>query len=108
MRCYGRGKSVTQYFGAKPSRLNFATEVMEVKRTTKDVLKEAKEEVEKARNEVEDARKQAEEARKDAEAAKKEAEATRDEVDAKIEANNKLWEEKLVGLLKTYGIRPSH
>ncbi|KAK9676049.1 hypothetical protein RND81_11G050300 [Saponaria officinalis] len=35
---------------------------------------------------------------------KKEAEAIRNEVDIKIAANNELWEDKLVNLLKTYGI----
>ncbi|KAK9676316.1 hypothetical protein RND81_11G068400 [Saponaria officinalis] len=104
LRCYGRGKSITQYFGVNPSRLNLAIEVMEVKKTTEGVMQEAKTEVEKAKKEADEARKEAEEARKDDDAAKKEAEAIRNEVDIKIAANNKLWEDKLVNLLKIYGI----
>ncbi|KAK9697908.1 hypothetical protein RND81_08G068800 [Saponaria officinalis] len=45
LRCYGRGKSITQYFGVKPSRLDLANEVMLVKRATTDTLEEAKKEL---------------------------------------------------------------
>ncbi|XP_074301537.1 uncharacterized protein LOC141632936 isoform X3 [Silene latifolia] len=100
LRCYGRGRSITQYFGVKPSRLDLANEVMLVKRTTTDTLEEAKKELEAAN-------KNAEEARKNAEAAKKEAEATRNEVDEKIAANNKIWEEKFAQLSKAHGIGSS-
>ncbi|KAL9237174.1 hypothetical protein vseg_011756 [Gypsophila vaccaria] len=35
LRCYGRGRSITQHFGVKPSRLDLATEVTEVKKKHK-------------------------------------------------------------------------
>ncbi|KAK9668289.1 hypothetical protein RND81_13G048300 [Saponaria officinalis] len=66
LRCYGRGKSITQYFGVKPSRLDLANEVMLVKRATTDTLEEAKKELEAANKNVEEARKVAEAARKEA------------------------------------------
>ena len=92
LRAYGRGKSVTNYFGVKPSHINLAKEVMEIKKIVDEIVQEA--------------RKDAEEARKEAEQARKEAEAIRNEVDAKIAANNKMWEERLTDILEIYGIAP--
>ncbi|KAL6570350.1 hypothetical protein OROMI_014864 [Orobanche minor] len=80
-RAYGPGRSITKHFKVKPSRLDLAQEVVEVKRT-------AEQEVLEARKEVEDARKEAKEARKEAEYAKNEAKETRNEVYRKIDGNN--------------------
>ncbi|KAH9604367.1 hypothetical protein KSS87_020443 [Heliosperma pusillum] len=98
LRCYGRGKSITQHFGVKPSRMELVKEVVEVRLTTEDVIEQAKNEVLKSRQEVADIR-------KEAEAAKKEVEA---KVDEKIAANNEMWQKKLDDLLKSYGVGPSH
>ncbi|XP_021715864.1 uncharacterized protein LOC110683767 isoform X2 [Chenopodium quinoa] len=100
LRAYGGGKSITDYFGVKPSRINLAHEMIEVK-------KNAEQAVQEARKDSEDARKEAENARKDAELARKEAEATRDEVNQKIAANNKLWEKRLKKILQGCGINAS-
>lgn len=97
LRAYGRGKSTTDHFGVKPSRINLAHEVIEVKKTVEQAVLEA-------RKEAEDAKKKAKKAREDAEHAKKEAHATRDEVDQKIAANNKLWEKRLTNILQGFGL----
>ncbi|KAH9614153.1 hypothetical protein KSS87_021985 [Heliosperma pusillum] len=85
LRCYGRGKSITQHFGVKPSRMELVKEVVEVRRTTEDVIEQAKNEVLKSRQEVADIR-------KEAAATKKEVEA---KVDEKIAANNEMWQKKI-------------
>ncbi|KAL2940874.1 ATP synthase subunit b [Bienertia sinuspersici] len=80
LRAYGPGKSITQHFKVKPSRLDLSQELIEVKK--------------KADQLIEEARKDAECARMEAEKAKKEAEAIRNDVDRKIEQNNAIWEKK--------------
>ncbi|KAH9623764.1 hypothetical protein KSS87_021876 [Heliosperma pusillum] len=97
LRCYGRGKNITQYFGVKPSRINLAREVVEVRRTAENAVEQAKNEALKARKEVEDIQKAAE-------ADKKEVEA---KVDQKIAANNKMWDERFQNLMKSYAFGPS-
>ncbi|KAL2933735.1 Guanine nucleotide exchange C9orf72 [Bienertia sinuspersici] len=71
LRAYGPGKSITQHFKVKPSRLDLSQELIEVNKKVDQLI---------------------EEARKDSEKAKKEAEAIRDDVDTKIEQNNAIWE----------------
>ena len=100
LRAYGGGKSITDHSGVKPSRINLAHEMIEVKKNVEQAVQEA-------RKDSEDARKEAENARKDAELARKEAEATRDEVDQKIAANNKLWEKRLKKILQGCRINAS-
>ncbi|KAL2934201.1 Ribonucleoside-diphosphate reductase subunit alpha [Bienertia sinuspersici] len=85
LRAYGPGKSITQHFKVKPSRLNLSQELIEVKK--------------KADQLIEEARKDAENARMEAEKAKKEAEAIRNDVDRKIEQNNAIWEKKFHQLM---------
>ena len=63
---------------------------------------EAKKDVEEARKEAEQAKLEVEQAKKQAEEARKEAETTRQEVDAKIEANNKMWEKKMKNMLEEF------
>ncbi|KAJ8423797.1 hypothetical protein Cgig2_015534 [Carnegiea gigantea] len=102
LRAYGRGKSITDYFGVKPLRLDLAQHVMELKKRADESIMEAKKDVEEARKEVEQAKFEAEQAKKEAEEARKEAETTRQEVDAKIEANNKMWEKKMKNMLAKF------
>ncbi|KAL2901968.1 Cellulose synthase-like protein D2, partial [Bienertia sinuspersici] len=71
LRAYGPGKSITQHFKVKLSRLELSQELIEVKK--------------KADQLIEEAIKDAENARTEAEKAKKEAEAVRNDVDRKIE-----------------------
>lgn len=111
LRAYGPGKSITQHFNLKPSRINLHDEVVEVKKNAAQAVQEARtdadnarKEAEDARKEAEDAKKEAEEARKDAEFAKNEAEATRKEVDLKISINNKIWENKINRILQSFGL----
>ncbi|KAL2931374.1 hypothetical protein RDABS01_036784 [Bienertia sinuspersici] len=85
LRAYGPGKSITQHFKVKPSRLDLSQELIEVKK--------------KADQLIEEARKDAENARMEAEKAKKEAEAIRNDVDRKIEQNNAIWEKKFHQLM---------
>ncbi|KAL2930093.1 hypothetical protein RDABS01_035503 [Bienertia sinuspersici] len=85
LRAYGPGKSITQHFKVKPSRLDLSQELIEVKK--------------KADQLIEEARKDAENARTEAEKAKKEAEAVRNDVDRKIEQNNAIWEKKFHQLM---------
>ncbi|KAL2895080.1 Ribonucleoside-diphosphate reductase subunit alpha [Bienertia sinuspersici] len=85
LRAYGPGKSITQHFKVKPSRLDLSQELIEVKK--------------KADQLIEEARKDAENARMEAEKAKKEAEAIRNDVDKKIEQNNAIWEKKFHQLM---------
>ncbi|XP_074302297.1 uncharacterized protein LOC141633790 [Silene latifolia] len=40
LRFYGRGKNITQYFAVKPSRIDLVKEVVEVRRTTEDVMEQ--------------------------------------------------------------------
>ncbi|KAL2900284.1 Adenylosuccinate synthetase [Bienertia sinuspersici] len=70
LRAYGPGKSITQHFKVKPSRLDLSQELIEVKK--------------KADQLIEEARKDAENARMEAEKAKKEAEAIRNDVIEKL------------------------
>ena len=53
MHAYGRGKSITDYSGVKPSRLDLAQDVMELKKRVNDSVMEAKKDVEEARKEAE-------------------------------------------------------
>ncbi|KAL2938044.1 Phosphatidylinositol phosphatase PTPRQ [Bienertia sinuspersici] len=85
LRAYGPGKSITQHFKVKPSRLDLSQELIEVKK--------------KADQLIEEARKDAENARMEAEKAKKEEEAIRNDVDRKIEQNNAIWEKKFHQLM---------
>ncbi|KAL2901924.1 Ribonucleoside-diphosphate reductase subunit alpha [Bienertia sinuspersici] len=85
LRAYGPGKSITQHFKVKPSRLDLSQELIEVKK--------------KADQLIEEARKDSENARMEAEKAKKEAEAIRNDVDRKIEQNNAIWEKKFHQLM---------
>ncbi|KAJ8447026.1 hypothetical protein Cgig2_033595 [Carnegiea gigantea] len=102
LRAYERGKSITDYFGVKPSRLDLAQDVMELKKRADVSVMEAKKDVEEARKEAEQAKLEAEQAKKEAKEARKEAETTRQEVDAKIEANNKRWEKKMKNMLEEF------
>ncbi|KAJ8434647.1 hypothetical protein Cgig2_034081 [Carnegiea gigantea] len=77
LRAYGRGKSITDYFGVKPSRLDLAQDVMELKKRADASIMEAKKDVEEARKEAEQAKLEAEQAKKEAKEARKEAETTR-------------------------------
>ncbi|KAJ8435527.1 hypothetical protein Cgig2_014446 [Carnegiea gigantea] len=90
LRAYGRGKSITDYFGVKPSCLDLAQDVMELKKRADASIMEAKKDLE------------AEQAKKEAEEARKEAETTRQEVDAKIEANNKMLEKKMKNMFEEF------
>ena len=90
LRAYGPGKSITKHFQVKPSQLDLAQEVVEVKKTAEQAVLEAK--------------KEAQEARKDAECARKEAESVRNEVDAKITANNEVWEKRLKKMMELFGL----
>lgn len=74
---YGRGESITDYFGVKPSRLDLAQHVMELKKRADASVVEAKKDVEEARKEAEQAKFEAEQAKKEAEEARKETETTR-------------------------------
>ncbi|KAL2906282.1 Histidine biosynthesis bifunctional protein HisB [Bienertia sinuspersici] len=67
LRAYGPGKSITQHFKVKSSRLDLSQELIEVKK--------------KADQLIEEARKDAENARMEAEKVKKEAEAIRNDLD---------------------------
>lgn len=78
LRAYGRGKSITDCFGVKPSRLDLAQYVMELKNKRADEsVVEAKKDVEEARKEAEQAKFEAEQSKKVVEEARKEAEMTR-------------------------------
>ena len=76
LRAYGRGKSITNYFGVKPSHLDFAQDVMELKKRANESVMEAKKDVEEARKEAEHAKLEAKQAKKEAEEARKETETT--------------------------------
>ncbi|KAJ8434780.1 hypothetical protein Cgig2_003108 [Carnegiea gigantea] len=102
LHAYGRGKSITDYFGVKPSRLDLAQDVMELKKRADESVVEAKKDVEEARKEAEHAKLEAEQVKKEAKEARKVAEATRQEVDAKIEVNNKMWEKKMKNMLEEF------
>ncbi|KAJ8444855.1 hypothetical protein Cgig2_029786 [Carnegiea gigantea] len=102
LRAYGRDKSITDYFGVKPSRLDLAQHVMELKKRANESIMEAKKDLEEARKEKEQAKFEAEQAKKETEEARKEAETTRQEVDAKIEANNKMWGKKIKNMLAEF------
>ncbi|KAL2922550.1 polyprotein, partial [Bienertia sinuspersici] len=71
LRAYGPGKSITQHFKVKPSRLDLSQELIEVKKKAHQLIQEAK----------------------------KEAEAIRNDVDRKIEQNNAIWEKKFHQLM---------
>ncbi|KAJ8425648.1 hypothetical protein Cgig2_011315 [Carnegiea gigantea] len=94
LHAWGRGKSITDYFRVKPSCLNLAQDLMELKKRADESIIEAKKDVEEARKEAEQAKLEAEKDKKEAEEATNEVETTRQEVDAKIEANNKMWEKR--------------
>ncbi|KAJ8448499.1 hypothetical protein Cgig2_012143 [Carnegiea gigantea] len=102
LHAYGRGKSITDYFGVRPSCLDLAQDVMELKKRANESVMKAKKDVEEARKEAEHAKLEAEQAKKETEDARKEAETTRQEVDAKIEANNKMWEKKMKNMLEEF------
>ncbi|KAL2895627.1 Major capsid protein [Bienertia sinuspersici] len=85
LSAYGPGKSITQHFKVKLSRLDLCQELIEVKKKGDHLIVEA--------------RKDAENARTEAEQAKKEAEAVRNYVDRKIEQNNAIWEKKFHQLM---------
>ncbi|WCJ21123.1 hypothetical protein M5689_003302 [Euphorbia peplus] len=91
LRAYGPGRSITKHFEVKPSQIDLAQEVDEVKKNVEEPVLEARKDVEDARKEAEDAKKEAEEARKDTEYAKNEAKEIRNEVDRKLDANNQVW-----------------
>ncbi|KAL2929717.1 Cellulose synthase-like protein D2 [Bienertia sinuspersici] len=77
LRAYGTGKSISQHFKVKPSRLDLSQEL----------------------------RKDAENSRTEVEQAKNEAEAVRNDVDRKIEQNNAIWEKtfhQLMSLSRGY------
>lgn len=75
LRANGPGRSITKHFQVKPSRLDLAQEVNEVKKTAEEAVLDAK----------------------------KEAEVIRNEVDQKISENNKLWEKRLMKILQACG-----
>ncbi|KAJ8423725.1 hypothetical protein Cgig2_011146 [Carnegiea gigantea] len=102
LRAYGKGKSITDYFRVKPSHLDLAQHVMEIKKRANESIVKAKKDVEEARKEAEQAKFEAEQAKKEVEEARKEAEITRQEVDAKIKANNKMWEKKMKNMLAEF------
>ncbi|KAJ8437292.1 hypothetical protein Cgig2_006396 [Carnegiea gigantea] len=77
LSAYGRGKSITDYFAVKPSRLDLTQDVIELKKRADETVMEAKKDVEEARKEAEHAKLEAEQAKKEAEEARKEAETTR-------------------------------
>ncbi|KAL2943717.1 Laminin subunit beta-1 [Bienertia sinuspersici] len=84
LRAYGPGKSITQHFKVKPSRLDLFQELIEVKKKVDQLIEEA--------------RKDAENARMEAEQAKKKQKVAND-VDRKIEQNNANWEKKFHQLM---------
>uniref|UniRef100_A0A803MYT8 Transposase, Ptta/En/Spm, plant n=2 Tax=Chenopodium quinoa TaxID=63459 RepID=A0A803MYT8_CHEQI len=92
LKAYGPGRSITQHFKVKPSRIDLTQEVNEVK-------KKADQAIEDARKEAENARTEAKQAKLEAEQAKKEAEAVKNDVDRKIADNNAVWEKKFSQLL---------
>ncbi|KAL2921831.1 High affinity transport system protein p37 [Bienertia sinuspersici] len=85
LRAYGPGKSITQHFKVKPSRLDLSQKLIEVKKKADQLIKEA--------------RKDAKNVRTKAEKAKKEVEVVRNDVDRKIEQNNAIWEKKFHQLM---------
>ncbi|KAL2924307.1 Endonuclease MutS2 [Bienertia sinuspersici] len=78
LRAPGPGKSITQHFKVKTSRLGLSQELIDVKKKLDQLIEEA--------------RKDAENARMEAEQDKKEAEVVRNDVDRKIEQNNAILE----------------
>lgn len=65
MRTYGRGKSITDYFGVKPSHSDLAQDVVKLKKRLDESVMEAKKDVEEARKEVEHAKLEVEQAKKE-------------------------------------------
>ncbi|KAL2924698.1 Iron-regulated protein FrpC [Bienertia sinuspersici] len=60
LRAYGPGKSITQHFKVKPSRLDLSQELIEVKKKADQLIEEARKDAENARMEAEKAKKEAE------------------------------------------------
>ncbi|XP_021715028.1 uncharacterized protein LOC110682997 [Chenopodium quinoa] len=96
LKAHGPGRSITQHFKVKPSRIDLTQEVNEV-------IKKADQAIEDERKEAETARTEAEQAKIEAEQAKKEAETVKNDVDRKIADNNAVWEKKFSQLLDFLG-----
>uniref|UniRef100_A0A803N2J9 Uncharacterized protein n=1 Tax=Chenopodium quinoa TaxID=63459 RepID=A0A803N2J9_CHEQI len=96
LKAYGPGRSITQHFKVKPSRIDLTQEVNEVK-------KKADQAIEDARKEAENAITEGEQAKLETEQAKKEVEAVKNDVDRKIADNNEVWEKKFSQILDFLG-----
>lgn len=91
LRGYGPGKSVTAYFGVKPSRLELARQVANLEKNAEERVEEARKDVEKAKKEF------------DLKLAEKLA-ANNQMWQEKLEANNKMWEERWSKMREELGL----